>query len=42
MTVQIETIVNRRDAADEIKVTEGTFVYVAIDDDGNPRPLPDD
>ncbi len=42
VTVQIETIVNRRDAADEIKVTEGTFVYVAIDDDGNPTPLPDE
>ena len=25
-----------------VKVTEGTFVYVAIDDSGRPRPLPKD
>lgn len=42
VTVEIETIVNRRDQEDEIMVTEGSFVYVAIDDDGQPRPLPPD
>ena len=40
ITVRIETIVTRRHAAEEIKVTEGTFVYVAIDDAGRPRPIP--
>lgn len=39
ITVSIETIVNRRDSLDEIKVTEGRFVYVAIDDEGRPRPI---
>lgn len=40
ITVRIETIVNRRGAGAEITVTEGTFVYVAIDDQGRPRPVP--
>jgi acyl-CoA thioesterase YciA len=40
IAVRIETIVIRRNAAEEIKVTEGTFVYVAIDDQGRPRPVP--
>ncbi len=40
ITVRIETIVNRRGAGAEITVTEGTFVYVAIDDHGRPRPVP--
>ena len=39
VTVRIETIVTRRDEKDEIKVTEGHFVFVAIDDDGRPRPV---
>ena len=40
ITVRIETIVTRRGAGAEITVTEGTFVYVAIDDQGRPRPVP--
>lgn len=40
ITVRIETIVNRRGSGAEITVTEGTFVYVAIDDQGRPRPVP--
>lgn len=40
IAVRIETIVSRRDAAEEITVTEGTFVYVAIDEQGRPRPIP--
>lgn len=40
IAVRIETIVARRDAAEEIRVTEGTFVYVAIDDEGRPREVP--
>jgi acyl-CoA hydrolase len=26
-------------SGEEIQVTEGTFVYVAIDDSGRPRPV---
>jgi acyl-CoA thioesterase YciA len=38
--VHIETMVERHDRPDEIKVTEGTFIYVAIDERGRPRPVP--
>jgi acyl-CoA thioesterase YciA len=41
ITVHLETIVERRFGETEIPVTEGTFVYVAIDDAGRPRPLDD-
>lgn len=40
ITVSMETIVVRQLDPTEIKVTEGDFVYVAIDDQGRPRPLP--
>lgn len=40
ITVRIETVVTRRDDAEPVKVTEGTFTFVAIDDDGRPRPVP--
>jgi acyl-CoA thioesterase YciA len=40
ITVAIETWARRRLTGQEIKVTEGTFVYVAIDKNGRPRPLP--
>jgi acyl-CoA thioesterase YciA len=39
ISVHIETIVNRRDSLEEIMVTEGKFIYVAIDDEGRPRPV---
>lgn len=39
ISVELETIVRRKLDPDEIKVTEGTFVFVAIDADGRPRPL---
>jgi len=42
VTVHLETIVRRRVMAEEISVTEGTFVYVAIDEDGQPRPVDGD
>jgi acyl-CoA thioesterase YciA len=38
--VELETIVRRRLDPAEIRVTEGTFVYVAIDEEGRPRPVP--
>ncbi len=40
MDIQIDTYVHRRRTADEeLLVTEGTFVFVAIDEDGKPRPV---
>lgn len=39
VTVRIETIVNRRGSPQEIRVTEGNFVYVAIDENNRPRPI---
>ena len=35
-----ETIVQRRLDPTPIKVTHGTYVFVAIDDDGKPRQVP--
>ena len=42
ITVDIQTWARRRRGPVEVRVTEGTFIYVAIDDDGRPRPLPDE
>jgi acyl-CoA thioesterase YciA len=39
ITVALETIVQRRTDPTPIQVTHGTFVFVAIDDDGQPRPV---
>ncbi|PJK28806.1 acyl-CoA thioesterase [Minwuia thermotolerans] len=36
VTVHIDTIVQRKFGAESVKVTEGDFVFVAIDDDGRP------
>ena len=41
ITVAIETWARRRRGPVEVKVTEGTFIYVAIDEAGRPRPLPE-
>ena len=40
MTVRIETWAERRPTGTSVRVTEGTFVYVALDDQGRPRPVP--
>ena len=40
ITVVIETWARRRFTSDDVKVTEGTFVYVAIDEQGRSRALP--
>ena len=40
MTVQVDTYVLRRRGGDEVKVTEGRFTVVAIDEQGRPRPVP--
>ena len=42
ITVAIETWARRRRGPSEVRVTEGIFIYVAIDDAGRPRPLPDE
>lgn len=42
MTVQVDTFVLRRRDGSEVKVTEGRFTLVAIDDRGRPRPIPAD
>ncbi|MEO1190213.1 MAG: acyl-CoA thioesterase [Pseudomonadota bacterium] len=41
MQVKIETWVRRHRDGAEVMVTEGTFIYVAVDDLGRPRVLPD-
>jgi acyl-CoA thioesterase YciA len=40
ITVKIETWVRRRAGEEKIKVTEGTFTYVAVAVDGSPQPVP--
>ena len=40
ITVRVETFVERRDAAEKLKVTEGRLVYVAIDKDRKKVPIP--
>ena len=40
ITIALETVVQRRLESTERRVTHGTFVFVAIDDDGKPRPVP--
>jgi acyl-CoA thioesterase YciA len=40
VTVNLQTVVQRRMSDAPITVTEGTFIYVAIDDNGRPRPVP--
>jgi acyl-CoA thioesterase YciA len=42
MTVLVDTFVLRRRTGEEVKVTEGRFTIVAIDDQGRPRPVPPD
>lgn len=40
VTTKIDVWVRRRDAETHVKVTEGIFTYVAIDETGKPRVLP--
>jgi acyl-CoA thioesterase YciA len=39
ITVHVEAWVLRRKAMQSILVTDGNFTYVAIDDEGHPRPV---
>ena len=40
ITVHLETWARRNSSGKEVKVTEGTFVFVAISRDGKPQLLP--
>lgn len=40
ITIWVEAWVRRGDTAELVKVTEGHFTFVAIDDKGTPRALP--
>ena len=42
MGVRIEVIAHRDRGATEVKVTEGLFTFVAIDDNHRPRPIEPD
>lgn len=42
VSVNIEVSVLRRNEDEEIKVTEGTFVFVHIDETGRPTPIPEE
>ncbi len=42
VTVQVESWARRRDEETEIKVTEGQFTYVAIDENRRPVQIPKD
>ena len=39
LTIHIEAVAMRGISGESIKVTEGTFVYVALDENGRPRPV---
>lgn len=41
MSVRIEVIATRARGQQEVKVTEGLFTFVALDDEHKPRPLPE-
>lgn len=42
MGVRVEVIATRARGQKEVKVTEGMFTFVALDDQHKPRPLPED
>ena len=41
ITIHLEAWALRRLLGERVKVTEGRFIFVAIDDDGRPRPVPE-
>ena len=40
LAIRIEVVATRGRGAVEVKVTEGLFTFVALDEDARPRPLP--
>jgi acyl-CoA thioesterase YciA len=41
MAIRIEVVAQRDRGTKEVKVTEGVFTFVALDEDNRPRPLPE-
>ena len=42
MTIRVEAWATRRMSGEQVKVTEGTYTYVAIDENRRPRPVDPD
>jgi acyl-CoA thioesterase YciA len=42
MRIKIEVMANRNRGVSQVKVTEGVFTFVALDENNRPRPLPTD
>ena len=40
MRIRIEVMANRNRGLSQVKVTEGVFTFVALDENNRPRPLP--
>jgi acyl-CoA thioesterase YciA len=40
MGIRIEVVAARNRGTEQVKVTEGLFTFVALDDEAHPRPLP--
>ncbi|MEM8744682.1 MAG: acyl-CoA thioesterase [Pseudomonadota bacterium] len=40
ISIRIKAMAMRGQSGDNVKVTEGTFVYVALDENGRPCPVP--
>jgi len=40
MAIRVEVIASRDHGTREVKVTEGLFTFVALDDNARPRPIP--
>lgn len=41
MVIRVEVIATRARGQEEVKVTEGLFTFVALDENHRPRPLPE-
>lgn len=41
MSIRIEVVATRERGQQEVKVTEGLFTFVALDENHKPRPLPE-
>lgn len=42
ITVRIKAVAMRNKTGDDVSVTEGVFVYVALDENGQKKPIPKD
>jgi acyl-CoA thioesterase YciA len=42
MAIRIEVVATRRMGLEDVKVTEGLFTFVALDEDNRPRPVKPD